>query len=53
MSIKKEERINLLLVEDDIDFKTSLANRLAKNDCNVTAVGSAEEALELVDSDNV
>ena len=52
MSIKKEERINLLLVEDDIDFKTSLANRLAKNDCNVTAVGSAEEALELVDSDN-
>jgi two-component system, cell cycle sensor histidine kinase and response regulator CckA len=52
LSIKKEERINLLLVEDDIDFKASLANRLAKNDCNVTAVGSAEEALELADSGN-
>jgi two-component system, cell cycle sensor histidine kinase and response regulator CckA len=52
LNIRKEERINLLLVEDDIDFKTSLANRLAKNDCNVTAVGSAEEALELVDTDN-
>ncbi|MBN2402230.1 MAG: response regulator [Spirochaetes bacterium] len=52
MSIKKEERVNLLLIEDDIDFKTSLANRLAKNDCNVTAVGSAEEALELVGSGN-
>jgi two-component system, cell cycle sensor histidine kinase and response regulator CckA len=52
LSVKKEDRINLLLVEDDIDFKTSLANRLAKNDCNVTAVGSAEEALALVDSGN-
>jgi len=52
LSIKKEERINLLLVEDDIDFNASLANRLAKNDCNVTAVRSAEEALGLIDSCN-
>ncbi|MFH0974976.1 MAG: response regulator [Spirochaetota bacterium] len=49
MNIIKEEKVNLLLVEDDIDFRTSLAGRLSKKNCKVTAVASAEEALELVD----
>ena len=46
MDIKKLEKINLLLIEDDDDFKSALVSRLVKRDFNVTAVVSAEEALD-------
>ncbi len=51
MNIDKEEKINLLLVEDDADFKKSLASRLSKRNYNVTAVESAEDALEQIESE--
>lgn len=51
MNIDKNEKINLLLVEDDADFKKSLASRLSKRNYNVTAVESAEEALEQIESE--
>ncbi len=51
MDIHKEEKINLLLVEDDADFRNSLASRLSKKNCNVRPVESAEEALKELESD--
>ncbi|MBN2040904.1 MAG: response regulator [Spirochaetes bacterium] len=51
MTIKKDEKISLLLVEDDIDFRKSLSGRLARNNYNVTAVESAEQALVEINSE--
>ena len=46
MDINKLGPIDLLLVEDDIDFSYSLNSRLKKRNVNVTAVLSAEDALQ-------
>lgn len=47
MDINKLGTINLLLVEDDIDFSYSLVSRLKKRNFNVTTLSSAKEALDL------
>ena len=41
------ETIRLLLVDDEEDFRTTLASRLKKRNINVTDVGSGNEAIEL------
>jgi len=40
--------ISLLLVDDEDDFRTTLANRLKKRNLDVTDAASGEEALELI-----
>jgi DNA-binding NtrC family response regulator len=42
------ETIRLLLVDDEEDFRTTLASRLKKRDIDVTDVGSGNEAIELI-----
>ena len=42
------EEIRLLLVDDEEDFRTTLANRLKKRKMDVTGAGSGSEAIELV-----
>lgn len=42
------EEIRILLVDDEEDFRTTLANRLKKRKMNVTGAGSGSEAIELV-----
>ena len=42
------EGIRLLLVDDEEDFRTTLANRLKKRKMDVTGAGSGSEAIELV-----
>jgi DNA-binding NtrC family response regulator len=42
------ERIKLLLVDDEEDFRTTLANRLKKRGFEVTAVGSGKGAVEAI-----
>ena len=48
----EDEKINLLLIDDDIDFRKSLEDRLTKRNYNVTAVESAEEALISLESES-
>jgi DNA-binding NtrC family response regulator len=38
--------INLLLVDDELDFRSTLQKRLSKRDLNVEGVGSGEDALK-------
>ena len=40
--------IRLLLVDDEEDFRITLANRLKKRNLDVTGVGSGEEAIEVI-----
>lgn len=40
--------INLLLVDDELDFRSTLQKRLIKRELNVDGVGSGEEALEVL-----
>ena len=42
------EIIRLLLVDDEEDFRTTLAGRLKRRNMDVTDVGSGKEAIELV-----
>ncbi len=42
------EQIRLLLVDDEEDFITTLANRLKKRKLDVTGAGSGSEAIELI-----
>jgi DNA-binding NtrC family response regulator len=42
--------INILLVDDELDFRSTLQKRLAKRDLNVEGVGSGEEALETLNT---
>ncbi|MFA4915288.1 MAG: response regulator [Syntrophales bacterium] len=42
------EIIHLLLVDDEEDFRTTLAARLKKRNLDVTDVGSGKEAIELI-----
>ncbi|MFA4909721.1 MAG: response regulator [Desulfobacteria bacterium] len=41
------ETVRLLLVDDEEDFRTTLASRLKKRGIDVTDVGSGNEAIEL------
>ncbi|MFH2012430.1 MAG: response regulator [Pseudomonadota bacterium] len=43
------ETIRLLLVDDEEDFRTTLASRLRKRNIDVTDVGSGNEAIELTE----
>lgn len=40
--------IRLLLVDDEDDFRTTLANRLTRRNLDVTDAGSGEEAIEII-----
>ena len=40
--------IRLLLVDDEEDFRTTLANRLKRRNLDVADAGSGEEALEII-----
>ena len=40
--------IRLLLVDDEEDFRTTLANRLKRRNLDVVDAGSGEEALEII-----
>lgn len=40
--------IRLLLVDDEDDFRTTLANRLKRRNLDVTDAGSGEEAIEII-----
>ncbi len=40
--------IRLLLVDDEEDFRTTLANRLKRRNLDVTDAGSGEEAIEII-----
>ena len=40
--------IRLLLVDDEEDFRTTLANRLKRRNMDVTDAGSGEEAIEII-----
>lgn len=40
--------ISLLLVDDEEDFRTTLANRLKRRNMDVTDAGSGEEAIEII-----
>ena len=40
--------IRLLLVDDEEDFRTTLANRLRRRNIDVTDAGSGEEAMEII-----
>lgn len=42
------EKIQLLLVDDEEDFRTTLASRLKKRDLEVTSVESGHQALEVI-----
>jgi len=42
------ESIRMLLVDDEDDFRTTLASRLKRRKIDVTDVGSGSEAIELV-----
>ncbi|MBI4621022.1 MAG: response regulator [Desulfobacterales bacterium] len=42
------ESIRLLLVDDEEDFRTTLASRLKRRNIDVTDVGSGNEAIELI-----
>ncbi|MFH1672388.1 MAG: response regulator [Pseudomonadota bacterium] len=42
------EGIRMLLVDDEDDFRTTLASRLKRRKIDVTDVGSGSEAIELV-----
>ncbi|MEW6615576.1 MAG: response regulator [Thermodesulfobacteriota bacterium] len=42
------ETIRLLLVDDEEDFRTTLASRLKKRNVDVADVGSGNEAIELI-----
>jgi two-component system, cell cycle sensor histidine kinase and response regulator CckA len=52
LNSQKEEKINLILVEDDLEFLGSLTSRLSKKNCNVSPFSSAEEALKKLESDS-
>ncbi len=43
------KNISLLLVDDEDDFRTTLANRLKRRNIDVTDAGSGEEALEIIE----
>lgn len=45
---KTDMTIRLLLVDDEEDFRITLANRLKKRNLDVTDVGSGEEAIEII-----
>jgi ActR/RegA family two-component response regulator len=42
------KNISLLLVDDEDDFRTTLANRLKRRNIDVTDAASGEEALEII-----
>lgn len=42
------KNISLLLVDDEDDFRTTLANRLKRRNIDVTDAGSGEKALEII-----
>ena len=45
---KTDTLIRLLLVDDEDDFRTTLANRLTRRNLDVTDAGSGEEAIEII-----
>lgn len=45
---KTDMTIRLLLVDDEEDFRITLANRLRRRTLDVTDAGSGEEALEII-----
>jgi DNA-binding NtrC family response regulator len=45
--------LNVLFVDDEVDFLETLLKRMKKRDVNVTGVESGEKALELLDRDPV
>jgi len=45
---KTDTLVRLLLVDDEDDFRTTLANRLTRRNLDVTDVGSGEEAIEII-----
>jgi PAS domain S-box-containing protein len=51
MTFEESHGIRLLLVEDDLDFRTSLTARLRKRGFEVTEAVSAEEAMEALDQE--
>ncbi|MDY6932666.1 MAG: response regulator [Spirochaetota bacterium] len=52
MDIQKLGTINLLLIEDDEDFRYAMASSLIKRNIKVEAVGTAEEGLNKFDSND-
>ena len=42
------QNIRLLLVDDEDDFRTTLANTLTRRNLDVTDAGSGEEAIEII-----
>jgi CheY-like chemotaxis protein len=45
---KTDITIRLLLVDDEEDFRTTLANRLRRRSMDVTEAASGEEAIEII-----
>jgi DNA-binding NtrC family response regulator len=43
------KNISLLLVDDEDDFRTTLASRLKRRNIDVTDAGSGEEALKIIE----
>lgn len=48
MEKSDKQIIRLLLVDDEEDFRTTLANRLKRRNLDVTDAGSGEEAIEII-----
>jgi DNA-binding NtrC family response regulator len=51
--VKRVNELNVLFVDDEVDFLETLLKRMKKRDVNVTGVESGEKALGLLDREPV